>query len=831
MKKQTALVLLFTLISQPLFINNSSAAVETGYSSSDNSGYVQEDTGFTGTFTNATGNGQAGGMTDSRFTDASGDLYESEVNQIGEAANGNSGVIEIDMSYPEELPRDQDSVTGGNPRGYEVAGSTITTKVTAPTSPTPPTAPAAPTPPTPPALGAARTNHPDTTSTVKYSICDTQTDIPVIECEALVAIYIVTDGDNWTNNSNWGTSDVTSWFGITVGGGIVSNISLTTNNLSGNIPAEIGNLTSLQVIALAANQLTGSIPPEIGNTSIANMTLSDNQLSGSLPAELGNLTNGSLWIMADNDFTGTIPPELGNLTSLRILNLTNSELTGSIPAELANSTMLMRVQVEGNQLTGSIPAEFGAKTLLTYVETADNDMSGELPPALGNRNMSSNFSFNDNNYSCWIPQSYGGTSVAYYNNRLIEPTAAVNPDFRARMDTSTGTYNAPQLADGCVFPRMSGTYTVPITAPSNFENWRNLELTQTLPTTYTGPTGDAATGTALTVGASNATTTTSNITGTTTPDLGITYSVYDNNACTGSPAVTHTPSDDGTAQSLVDISSIANTNTEICLKVEMHSAVPLTSPQLDRWRTTYDVTVPTVAQGHQYEDAITYLVTSGLVDEGDIMTPDAWITREMFLQIMGREGYTQAELDACTPNETIPSDVPTALTKEACMVANDGLFKLDIQGKFLPDTNVNFVTAVQALGNRYNIQASETLFDTNRIQAFSDAKYIVPTIAGLGTALTIGEFSEIKRRVCNNITNSATYNESSDGLTINPVQSVSAVQRGTPEQSIINKLVVSEGITIGDKDTTCTATEEGTIRYDAANNKLQGCDGTSWNDF
>jgi len=43
------------------------------------------------------------------------------------------------------------------------------------------------------------------------------------------------------------------------------SLILTNNQISGEIPPEIGNLTNLTSLGLYSNELTGSIPPEIGN--------------------------------------------------------------------------------------------------------------------------------------------------------------------------------------------------------------------------------------------------------------------------------------------------------------------------------------------------------------------------------------------------------------------------------------------------------------------------------------------------------------------------------------------------------------------------------------
>ena len=60
---------------------------------------------------------------------------------------------------------------------------------------------------------------------------------------ALVALYDATDGNNWTYNGNWKSSlSLDRWYGVHVdSNGRVSGLTLFNNNLSGEIPAELGN--------------------------------------------------------------------------------------------------------------------------------------------------------------------------------------------------------------------------------------------------------------------------------------------------------------------------------------------------------------------------------------------------------------------------------------------------------------------------------------------------------------------------------------------------------------------------------------------------------------
>ena len=108
--------------------------------------------------------------------------------------------------------------------------------------------------------------------------------------EALVALYNATDGPNWVNNTNWLSDEpLREWHGVQIGqAGRVANVLLYANNLNGELPQELGNLSALYTLHLSRNRLTGEIPSSIGNlTSLTSLGLSDNQLTGA-PSSIGN---------------------------------------------------------------------------------------------------------------------------------------------------------------------------------------------------------------------------------------------------------------------------------------------------------------------------------------------------------------------------------------------------------------------------------------------------------------------------------------------------------------------------------------------------------------
>jgi LPXTG-motif cell wall-anchored protein len=82
--------------------------------------------------------------------------------------------------------------------------------------------------------------------------------------------------------------------------------------------------------------------------------LNNNQLSGEIPPEVGQLTHLVYLNIANNQLSGHIPPELTNIRNLEKLYLNHNRLTGQVPPEFSTLTKLQDYSLEGNQLTGTI---------------------------------------------------------------------------------------------------------------------------------------------------------------------------------------------------------------------------------------------------------------------------------------------------------------------------------------------------------------------------------------------------------------------------------------------------------------------------------------------
>ena len=131
---------------------------------------------------------------------------------------------------------------------------------------------------------------------------------------------------------------------------------LAANQLTGEIPTELGNLSKVQALSLGGNQLTGEIPTQLGSlASMEWLDLSLNQLTGEIPAEFGSLFNLQDLYLNGNQLTGEIPTELGGLSNLQVLHLNGNRLTGEIPAELGNLSSLETLGLRGNYFPGCVP--------------------------------------------------------------------------------------------------------------------------------------------------------------------------------------------------------------------------------------------------------------------------------------------------------------------------------------------------------------------------------------------------------------------------------------------------------------------------------------------
>lgn len=164
-------------------------------------------------------------------------------------------------------------------------------------------------------------------------------------------------------------------------------LDLSSNDIVGEIPKELGKLKLLVELSLDYNRLEGHILQELGAlSSLQKLKIARNNLSGSIPTELGGCSNLLFLNLSRNNLDKSIPVEIDNLRSLQVLDLSQNLLTREIPRRFAQLHRLEILNLSHNQLPGSIELAFGDMVSLTSIDISYNELEGPLPnvPAFQN---------------------------------------------------------------------------------------------------------------------------------------------------------------------------------------------------------------------------------------------------------------------------------------------------------------------------------------------------------------------------------------------------------------------------------------------------------------
>ncbi|KAJ7965890.1 Receptor-like protein kinase [Quillaja saponaria] len=203
----------------------------------------------------------------------------------------------------------------------------------------------------------------------------------------------------------------------------IKTMLLMTCMIHGQIPASIGNMTSLVDLELTGNFLMGQIPAEIGLLkNLEQLELYYNyHLVGNIPEELGNLTELRDLDMSVNKLSGNIPESIWRLPKLKVLQLYNNSITGEIPSVIENSTTLRILSLYDNLLTGEVPTNLGQSSPMGVLDLSENYLSGPLPTKVCNGGKLQYYLLLDNMFSGELPNYAKCMSLIRFrvsNNRL-----------------------------------------------------------------------------------------------------------------------------------------------------------------------------------------------------------------------------------------------------------------------------------------------------------------------------------------------------------------------------------------------------------------------------
>ena len=255
------------------------------------------------------------------------------------------------------------------------------------------------------------------------------------DCQALMAAK---DGLRGTVALDWSTETaIQNWEGVTVSGSPkrITVLNLSSKELDGTIPPELGNLAKLKTLNLSGNKLTGEIPSEL--VKLANLeilTLAGNRLSGQIPHELARLANLKEIKLSGDDqtLTGCVPDELedvetNDFDTLGLLFCGKIDCSnGSAVDEPDDNSDLVKdceaLLEARDKLSGAIYLNWSAHLTIeewegvtvggttkrvTAIMLDNKDLNGMIPTELGNLAGLEKLSLGSNHLSSEIPRELG----------------------------------------------------------------------------------------------------------------------------------------------------------------------------------------------------------------------------------------------------------------------------------------------------------------------------------------------------------------------------------------------------------------------------------------
>eukprot|EP00580_Thalassiosira_gravida_P015867 CAMPEP_0201659244 /NCGR_PEP_ID=MMETSP0494-20130426/2073_1 /ASSEMBLY_ACC=CAM_ASM_000839 /TAXON_ID=420259 /ORGANISM="Thalassiosira gravida, Strain GMp14c1" /LENGTH=1406 /DNA_ID=CAMNT_0048136659 /DNA_START=18 /DNA_END=4238 /DNA_ORIENTATION=+ len=230
------------------------------------------------------------------------------------------------------------------------------------------------------------------------------------EHSALVALYILTAGDSWTNNDGWfSDSNVCEWHGVSCDTGqSVSTLDLSWNSMRGSF-SDIYNvclrgLANLTVLDLGNNQIRGSIPADFDLQRLTHLELGNNALSGFIPSSLSMLPQLRLLELQGNYFTSVLMNN--GYSSLEYLDLGDNQIFGAIQPSISRLNRLKFVSLRSNRLIAGLADDYSLLANLTDFDVSNNMLSGVFPEkAFSNNPKLQYLNVSRNNIAGPIPEN------------------------------------------------------------------------------------------------------------------------------------------------------------------------------------------------------------------------------------------------------------------------------------------------------------------------------------------------------------------------------------------------------------------------------------------
>ncbi|KAF0936036.1 hypothetical protein E2562_038343 [Oryza meyeriana var. granulata] len=162
-------------------------------------------------------------------------------------------------------------------------------------------------------------------------------------------------------------------------------LDLSHNRFTGEVSLALASYSMLKVPKAGRNNLSGILPFELFDmTSLEHLSFPNNGLEGELDgSHMAKLSNLVTLDLGGNCFHGKIPESIGQLNKLEKLSLYSNKMSGNLSPSLSNCTLLTTIDLKINSFSGDLGnVDFSALHNLKTLDLLANNFSGIIPESI-----------------------------------------------------------------------------------------------------------------------------------------------------------------------------------------------------------------------------------------------------------------------------------------------------------------------------------------------------------------------------------------------------------------------------------------------------------------
>lgn len=158
-------------------------------------------------------------------------------------------------------------------------------------------------------------------------------------------------------------------------------LSVSNNNLTGEIPPSFCNFITIRYLDLSNNSLSGTIPQCLAMSALQVLDMRMNNFHGSIPQTFAKGSILTILNLSGNRLEEPLPPSLGNCRFLEVLDVGNNKINDTFPSWLADFSELKVLILRSNKFHGTIGY---SNTRLSFpklriLDLSNNEFTGTLP--------------------------------------------------------------------------------------------------------------------------------------------------------------------------------------------------------------------------------------------------------------------------------------------------------------------------------------------------------------------------------------------------------------------------------------------------------------------